>query len=171
MFHFSSLQMFLLPSRVLNVKTKNGHQQGGVIDVADICSYTLKYLWISVFNPLRLYSFSSLVFCLYRSLVPDTLHLSLYMSLTENSNPKLPVWQPLFTPLPACISMSICKGKGPALLIRSTALLKRFHRERWWYCCSQPAHHVLPQCWWLMMSAISRGPLSDMDAPTKQSQG
>lgn len=44
MFHLSSLQMFLLPSWVLNVMTKNGHQQGSVIDGADICGYTFQVL-------------------------------------------------------------------------------------------------------------------------------
>lgn len=44
MFHLSPLQLFLLPSWALNVKTKNGHQQGGVIDGADICGHTFPVL-------------------------------------------------------------------------------------------------------------------------------
>lgn len=44
MSHLSPLHLFLLPSWALNVKTKNGHQQGGVIDGADICGYTFQVL-------------------------------------------------------------------------------------------------------------------------------
>lgn len=44
MFHLSSPQVFLLPTWVPNVKMTNGHQQGGVIDGADICGYTYQVL-------------------------------------------------------------------------------------------------------------------------------
>lgn len=44
MFHLSPLQLVLMPSWALNVKTKNGHQQGGVIDGADICAYPFQVI-------------------------------------------------------------------------------------------------------------------------------
>lgn len=44
MSHLTPLQLFLLPSWALNVKRRNGHQQGGVIDGADICGYAFQVL-------------------------------------------------------------------------------------------------------------------------------
>lgn len=96
-----------------------------------------KYLGISVFCPLRLSTLSSHCSSIFIShiqckhtafTVIHSLCLALYVSLTEDSDPK-----PLFTSLPTCILMYICEERGPALLIRSTAPLKRILRERWWY--------------------------------------
>lgn len=176
MSHLSPLHLVLLPSWVLNAKTKNGHQQGGVIDGADILRLHLsKYLVTSVFCPQRLSSLlSSLSLQLYPSYTEQSHSLSpsLFMCLWQrNSNPGPLVCLPFFTPLPACILMYICKVRGPAPLIRSTAWLKRIHRERWRYLLLSTCPPCPPTV--LVINDVShiRGALSDMDSPTKQSQG
>lgn len=169
MFHLSPPQLVLLPSWELNVRTKNGHQQGGVIDGADICGYTFQtYLGRSVFCPPSL---SSLSVCLPRrlSLSPSpflSISLALYLSLAENSNPK-----PLFTSPSASILMYICEERVPALLIRSTAPLKGLRGERWWYLLLSTCPLHPPTV--LMINDVNhiRGALSDRDTPTKQSRG
>lgn len=138
-----------------------------------------KHLAMSVFQLLRLASLSfspllSYATRCYRQRTSSPIRsvfLALSASLTGNSNPKLPFCSPLFTSLPACILTYITKERGPALLIRSMASLKGIRRERWRYAL----HSTCPPCppTELVINDVShiRGALSDMDSPTKQSQG
>ena len=89
-----------------------------------------------------------------------------------HSNPPPAVCPPLFTAPPACILMYICKARGPAPLIRSSAQLKGIHREGWCYLLLSSCPPCPPTV--LVINDVGHfegGGLSDSESPTKQSRG
>lgn len=91
----------LLPSRAPNAKTKNGHQQGGVIDGADICGYTSQVLSNISFLSAEARRLPFLTVSTGPSLArgAGTPFTPSLLSLNSNPNPARPVCPPLFTPL------------------------------------------------------------------------
>lgn len=91
---------FLLPSWALNAKTKNGHQQGAVIDGADICGCTFQVLR-NITSPSAV---ARVTVCLALSLIygistqpplPFTPSLSLFICLPQR--------KVMLKPLSACL--------------------------------------------------------------------
>lgn len=92
MFHFSLLHVFLLPSWVVDVKMNNGHQQGVIIDGADICGSTFQApanipCWdISFLSAETLLCVSVFISCTYKPIrthsPPDSLIFSLSLTHT-----------------------------------------------------------------------------------------
>lgn len=76
-----------------------------------------------------------------------------------------------YLPPSASILMYICEERVPALLIRSTAPLKELRRERWRYLLLSTCPLRPPTVQMINDVSHIRGPLSDRDTPTKQSQG